>query len=45
MAGLGFGVELGAARRVGPRVAAAAAASLLFLGILTVAVLRLGGLG
>jgi uncharacterized integral membrane protein (TIGR00698 family) len=45
MAGLGFGVELAAARRVGPRVAAAAAASLLFLAGLTVAALRLGGLG
>jgi uncharacterized integral membrane protein (TIGR00698 family) len=45
IAGLGFGVDVGAAGRVGPRVAAAAAASLLFLGILTVTVLRLGGLG
>lgn len=44
MAGLGFGVDLTAVRKVGPRVAATVVASLLFLAGLTVIVLRLTGI-
>jgi uncharacterized membrane protein YadS len=40
MAGLGFGVELRAVGRVGPRVGATVVASLLFLATLTVVLLR-----
>ena len=45
MAGLGFGVELAAVRRVGPRVAAAALGALLFLAAATVAAVKLVALG
>jgi uncharacterized integral membrane protein (TIGR00698 family) len=44
MAGLGFGVELGAVRRVGPRVALAVVASLAFMIGSTLALLRVVGL-
>jgi len=43
MAGLGFGVELAAVRRVGPRVALAVVASLTFMVVFTLAMLRLAG--
>jgi uncharacterized integral membrane protein (TIGR00698 family) len=45
MAGLGFGVELAAVRRVGPRVALAALGALLFLSGATVAVVKVAGPG
>ncbi len=41
MAGLGFGVELAAVRRTGPRVGAAVVVSLLFMAGLTLALMRL----
>jgi uncharacterized membrane protein YadS len=43
MAGLGFGVELAAVRKVGPRVSLAVVASLAFLAIFTLAMVRLLG--
>ncbi len=45
MAGLGFGVELRAIGKVGPRVGAAVVLSLLFLAALTVVLLRLLAIG
>lgn len=45
MAGLGFGVDVAAVRSVGPRVAVAVIASLVFLVGLTISALRLGGIG
>ena len=45
MAGLGFGVELRAIGKVGPRVGVAVVASLLFLATLTVVLLRLLAIG
>jgi len=44
MAGLGFGVDLVAARKVGARVAAAAIGALLFLSTGTLVVLKLVGI-
>jgi uncharacterized integral membrane protein (TIGR00698 family) len=43
MAGLGFGVELAAVRKVGPRVGLAVVASLAFMAIFTLAMVRLLG--
>ena len=44
MAGLGFGVELAAVRRVGPRVAVAVVATLGFIATFSLAAMRVAGL-
>jgi uncharacterized membrane protein YadS len=44
MAGLGFGVELAAVRRVGPRVALAAVAALTFMAGFTLVMMRVAGI-
>lgn len=44
MAGLGFGVELAAVRRVGPRVGLAVIGSLIFIALATLTMIRLLGI-